>query len=116
MYFSKIQYWNIFQNTLLNGADGYIYIYNYIYKYITHAWLSWDEVTSQVEDRIWRLKATLLLVYESTWTFVWLDVSLPLIPAAQEEQELLLQQLDWQELTLEAPEFMVMRNFKDIGI
>jgi hypothetical protein len=47
---------------------------------------------------------------------VWLDVSLPLIPAAQEEQELLLQQLDWQELTLEAPEFMGMRNFKDIGI
>jgi uncharacterized protein Usg len=47
---------------------------------------------------------------------VWLDVSLPLIPAAQEALELLLQQLDWQELTLEAPEFMVMRNFKDIGI
>ena len=72
MYFTKIQYWNIFQNTLLNGPDGYIYIY--IHE--THAWLSWDEVTSQVEDRIWRLKATFFWAYESTWTFVWLDVSL----------------------------------------
>ena len=123
------------QFIILQGSTGYFYVFHqnsilehfsehvaqrpwwiYIYIHETHAWLSWDEVTSQVEDRIWRLKATFFWAYESTWTFVWLDVSLPLIPAAQEEQELLLQQLDWQELTLEAPEFMVMRNFKDIGI